>query len=444
MDIEFCTKTEIKKLQEFKLVSLLNYVYRNSPFYKKLFDENHVDISEIDSLEDMKKIKFTTKEDLRKNNWDFLCVPKKEIVEFVSSSGTTGTPTFIAMTANDFERLVQNEIRGYRTAGFTKEDVCQLLITLDNMFIAGNAFYSAVRRIGCGIYRAGPGNKERQLMLMQQLNPSAVIGIPSFTLTLGLFAKSKGIDFKQTNLKKGMFVGESTINENLELNELGRRIKETLGIEPFSTYGNTEMACSLTECTIHKGLHNRPDLLIIEVVDDEGNSLPIGQVGELVVTTLGTEGMPLIRYKTGDLTYLIDEKCECGRNTKRMGPVLSRKNHLLKVKGTNLYPGHIENALFEITEVQNYIIEAFTEDNFSDGVRVKVGVLDTSSLALLERIKTTIKAHARVTPEIILMNPEEVLKIQLSKNNRKPQKFFDLRAPFEKSGRGKTEMESAE
>ena len=146
-----------------------------------------------------------------------------------------------------------------------------------------------------------------------------------------------------------MFVGESIINENLGLNELGKKVRENLGIEPFSTYGNTEMACSLTECIEHQGLHNKPDLIIIEIADDKGNSLLSGEIGELVVTTLGTEGMPLVRYKTGDLTYIIDEKCKCGRTTKRIGPILSRKHYLLKIKGTNLYPGHIENALFEIS-----------------------------------------------------------------------------------------------
>ncbi|NQU79622.1 AMP-binding protein [Candidatus Woesearchaeota archaeon] len=424
--IETLPLKKVRRQQDKLLRALVEHAYSHSPFYRKGFKKQGLRPEKIRTVDDLRKMPFTTKEDIRKRNWEFLAVPRRNVVEFVSSSGTTGTPTFIGLTKRDLLRLAINEEKGFICAGATPDDIFQLTVTNDSMFVAGNAFYRGITRLGATALRFGPGNSLRQLMMLKQLDVTGFVSIPSYLVTLGNLAEEKGIDISGLKLKKAILVGESLRNEDFSLNGLGRKITDQWGIELFSTYGNTEMSTSLCECGFHRGSHLHPDLLITEVVDDDGQPVDDYEKGELVVTTLGTEAMPLLRYKTGDITFKIDEKCECGRTATRIGPILARKNHLLKVKGSNVYPGHIENALLDLPEVVNYVIEAHTADNFSDTILLKVGV-KRPSRQVEKSIKEKVRSFARMTPDVKLMKPDQVKKIQFSENKRKPKKFFDLR-----------------
>lgn len=425
-DCETLEREKVLDMQSKLLVELIGYISKNSPFYISQFKEQGIDVNSIKGVEDLHKLPFTTKEDLRTRNWDFLAVPRDKIVEMVCSSGTTGTPTFIAFTKNDLDRLAFNEKLGFECAGTTPKDVYQLTVTNDSMFVAGNAFYRGIIEAGATALRFGPGNSLRQLMMLKDLKVTGFASVPSYLVTLGQKYEELGMKKEEFDVKRAVLVGESIRKEDFSLNGLGKKIKDYWDIELFSCYGNTEMSTSLTECEFHKGNHIHPNLLIIEIVDDEGNPVGDYEKGELVITTLGTEGMPLLRYKTGDITFKISEKCECGRTAERIGPILSRKNHLLKVKGSNVYPGHIENALLDIPHVVNYVIEAHTAENYSDHVLLKIGT-HTNSPELVKEIQDKVKAYARMTPEIVMTAPDEVSKQLFANNERKPKKFWDMR-----------------
>lgn len=426
LTIERDSPKEIIRKQERYLKNTIEHVYRNSKFYNGLFKDNDISPSDIKTLEDLKKIPCTTKEDIRKRNWDFLCVPTDKIVDMVASSGTTGLPIYVALTSNDTERLAINEEKSFLCAGTTNKDVFQLLITLDSMFTAGMAFYRGITRIGATALRVGPGNSKLHLRLLSDIKANGVVGIPSFMLHLGEKAIEENWDIESLNLEKGVFVGEAIRDKDMTPNNLGKKIEDLWGIELFSTYGSTEIETSFCECVCHTGLHLHPDLLIIEVVDENGEVVGDEEEGELVVTTLQTEGMPFLRYKTGDITFLLSDKCECGRTAPRIGPILGRVDHMMKVKGTNVYPGHIENALLDIDNIMNYVIEAHTGEYLSDKVLIKIGT-DHSSENLETKIKENVKASTRMTPEIEFYHPSEIRKMQFEGGKRKAKKFIDKR-----------------
>ncbi|MEW6605987.1 MAG: AMP-binding protein [bacterium] len=424
--MEYLSSQNIKNVQEELLQETINYTYKYSPYYERLFNSYNILPSKIKRLEDLVQIPPTTKYDLQKNNEDFLCVDKEKVVEIVCSSGTTGEPIFIALTKNDIYRLARNEELSFLCTNTTSEDLFQLMVTSDNMFIAGMAYYLGITKIGAGVIRMGPGNTKRQIRILEALKPTGIVSVPSYLIKMHEEIINLSIDISKLSLNKAVLIGESILNESLKLNPLGQKIRNLWNIELFSTYGTTEIATSFCECIVHQGLHSHPELLYFEILDENNNVLNDGEMGELTVTTFQTEGMPLIRYKTGDITFKISSPCKCGRTTEKIGPILSRKHHLIKFKGTTVYQTQIEMALLKFDEIKNYVIEVSTKDNLSDWIVVKVGVSNFSPL-LEERIKDEIKAYARVTPEIQMFTPSEVEKFLFTEGSRKPKKFVDLR-----------------
>lgn len=424
--LERAKLSEVKRVQTRLVRDTINRVYNNSKFYREMFRKNNLSPFDIRTLDDLKKIPFTRKKDLRERNWDFLCVPGEKIVDLVASSGTTGTPTYIAMTNNDTNRLAINEEKSFLCAGTKPSDIFQLLITLDGMFTAGMAFYRGINRIGACALRVGPGNSKMHLGVMEGLKPNGVVGVPSFMLRLEEIANNESIDISSLDLEKGVFVAESLRKRDMSLNKLGKRIQESWDIELFSTYGSTEIETSFCECQDHSGLHMHPDLTVIEIVDKNGESVEEGEYGELVVTTLQAEGMPLLRFRTGDITFMFNDSCDCGRTASRIGPILGRVDHMMKVKGTNVYPGQIENVLMNFPDVEDYIIETCTGDNLSDRIIVKVATRKRLK-SFENKIKESFKSFLRTTPEVILTSTDEIRRIQFGHGKRKPKKFIDKR-----------------
>ncbi len=236
------------KLQEEKLQDLLRYVARHSPFYKALFAKHQIHISDIRSLSDLKLIPPTNKDDLQQRNNDFLCVPAEKVVEYTSTSGTFGGPVTIALTENDLNRLAFNEYNSFSCADGSKDDIYQLMLTLDRQFMAGIAYYSGIRKLGAGIIRLGPGVPALQWETIRRLNPTAIVAVPSFILKLIAFAKEAGIDVNKTSVKKAICIGENIRNTDFSLNILGKKITESWNISLYSTYASTEMQTAFTEC----------------------------------------------------------------------------------------------------------------------------------------------------------------------------------------------------
>jgi len=302
-EIEKKSLHEIKSYQESRLPELLAYLKEKSVFYAELFSKNNINISEIKNLEDLTRIPVTTKDDLQKRNDDFLCVDKSEITDFITTSGTMGEPVTFAMTDHDLDRLAYNEFISFPVLILLKKDIYQLMVTMEKRFMAGLAYFLGLRKLGAGVIRIGPGLQELQFESIHRFSPTGLITVPSFIPKLIEYAEKHDIDFKNSSIKKAVCIGESIRNTDFSLNTLGKKITEKWDIKLYSTYASTEMGTAFTECSEGIGGHHHPEMIIVEFLDEDYKPVKEGDPGEVTITTLGVEGMPLLRFKTGDICY---------------------------------------------------------------------------------------------------------------------------------------------
>jgi phenylacetate-CoA ligase len=417
---------EIKAFQEEKLKELLQYVDSNSTYYKNLFKANNIIVSEIDSLEKFQKIPVTTKDDLYKFNKDFICVEPKKIIDYVTTSGTLGDPLTFVLTDKDLDRLAYNECISLECAGGSSDDIYQLMTTLDRRFMAGLAYFMGIKKMGAGVVRVGNGMPEFQWDTINRLNPTIAIAVPSFILKLIEFAEQHNIDYNNSSIKKIVCIGEPIRNEDFSLNTLGKRITEKWNVQLFSTYASTEMGAAFTECEAGRGGHHHPELLVVELLDETNKPVKHGEAGEVTVTTLGVEGMPLLRFKTGDICVGHEEACSCGRTSMRLSPVIGRKQQMIKFKGTSLYPPALYDILNTIPYVKNYIVEVFTNDIGTDEISISIGAIDPP-VNFDKELKDHFRAKLRVAPHIIMQTPEAIAKLQFPEMSRKAITFIDRR-----------------
>lgn len=417
---------EATLLQEQKLRELLVYLSQHSPYYRELFDTNKINISTIKTVADLARIPTTAKEDLQQRNLDFLCVPSEKVIEYTSTSGTLGGPVTVALTDKDLDRLALNEYNSFLSAGGTKDDIFQLMLTLDRQFMAGMAYYLGLRKLGAGAIRLGPGVPSLQWETIKRLKPTAIVAVPSFILKLIQYAKDNKIDINASSVKKAICIGENIRNTDFSLNILGKKITDSWHIDLYSTYASTEMQTAFTECSEGHGGHYQPDLMIAEILDD--NETPVGPYtpGELTITTLGVEGMPLLRYKTGDICMYFDEPCACGRSSWRLSPILGRKKQMIKFKGTTLYPPALFDILNEREEILDYVVEVYPNDVGLDEVLLYI-VPAAYTEECDHQIRAYLQARLRVSPHIKYITAEEIQKMQFPETVRKAVKFVDKR-----------------
>jgi phenylacetate-CoA ligase len=417
---------EITRLQEELLRETVSRAARTSPFYRERLSRGELDPADVRTLADLARLPLTSKEDVQRRNREFWASPGQEPTEIVATTGTTGEPVYVAMTSRDLERLAENEGRGFSWLGAKPGDRFHIAVTLDNLFVAGLAYHLGLHRVGAAAIRVGAQPARRHLDIMRQLRPNGLVAVPSLLLALARQAKKDGDDLASFAPRRAMLIGDAIRGQDLASNALGRLLEGAWGGELFSTYGLTEAGLAYHECPLHQGLHSHPDLVVTEIVDDAGRPVPDGEIGELVITTLQVEGMPFIRYRTGDVTFMIPDACPCGRRGPRIGPILGRMQHRLKVKGTTLYPKTIEDALLAVEGVENFVIEAHTGDDETDRLVVRIGTLRDDP-CFRETVSYTLYAKARVTPEIHLTSPAVVEGLLFEGGRRKPRVFVDLR-----------------
>ena len=422
----FLSKEEIIAMQEIKLQETIAYLNKHSPFYKEFFSKARFNPSGIKTMEDLSVIPVTIKEDLQQRNDDFLCVPRNKIIEYSSTSGTLGNPVTIMLTENDLARLACNEYASFVSTEGSVNDVYQIMLTLDRQFMAGMAYYSGIQKLGAGIIRLGPGVPSLQWETILRLKPTAIIAVPSFIVKLISYAQEHKIDINSTTVKKAICVGENIRNADFTLNALGKKITDTWDIKLFSTYASTEMQTAFTECAECKGGHLQPDLLIVELLDEMNKAVAPGEPGEVTITTLGVEGMPLLRYKTGDICVYDDEPCACGRNSLRLSPVMGRKKQMLKYKGTTLYPPALFDILHEMENVIDYVAEVSSNEMGTDEVLIYI-VPDNFDEETNRKIRANLQARLRVSPHVKYITEEEIKKIQMPEAGRKIIRFIDRR-----------------
>ena len=427
-DIEFQSAEAIKDFQEQKLRDALAYLAANSPYYQRMFSRCRIDIDKIRHIEDLVKIPFTEKKDLQIFNEDFLCVPKDKVIDYITTSGTMGDPVTFCCTEKDLQRLAYNEKKSFECAGLKPGNVLQLMTTIDKRFMAGLAYFLGIRELGAGIIRVGNGVPELQWDTIQRIKPDAIMCVPSFILRLIQYAEDHGIDYRNCSVKKIIGIGEGLRNQDFSLNLLGSKIKEKWDVELYATYSSTEMGATFSECEYGVGGHVHPELIIVEIIGDDDLPVPDGQPGEIVVTTLGVEGMPLLRFRTGDIASRITDRCQCGRYSYRLTPLIGRKNNMIKLKGTTLYPPAINDVLDNTDYVANYVIEVSTNNAGTDDVKVKIGLREGYTDAVVKELKDSFRSRIRVAPEVEVMPVEEIQRINFPAKSRKPIKFIDLRA----------------
>ncbi len=432
-DIEYQDPLVIKQFQEKKLRETLFYLQQKSSYYKRLFHSENIDISAIKQLEDLKYIPLTDKTCLQQYNEDFLCVEREKIVDYITTSGTLGDPVTFAMTDNDLDRLAYNEAISFSCAGGHQGEIYQLMTTIDKRFMAGLAYFLGIRRMGASIIRVGNGIPELQWDTINRIRPDAIVVVPSFIMKIIKYAEENGIDYRKSSIKKAVCIGENLREQDFTLNLLGRKIKEKWDIELYSTYASTEMATSFTECSCGCGGHHHPELIIAELVDENGCIVPEGEAGELTITTIGVEGMPLLRFRTGDIARFFTEACSCGRKTMRISPIIGRRKQMIKYKGTTLYPAAIFDVLDNVEYIDNYYVVVDTDENGNDDIVIYIGCRAEHQSAgenIQKELKDRFRAKLRVAPNVTLADPEEIKKVNANDVNRKPVKFIDKRNKY--------------
>lgn len=447
MDIEFQSPLEIKLYQEQLLCKQLEYLATHSPFYKKMFSEHHIDWTQIRTLEDLQSLPFTEKKDLQLHNWDFLCIPREDVVDYITTSGTLGEPVAFGCSEKDLQRLAYNEHKSFACAGLKKGSLLQLMTTMDKRFMAGLAYWLGIREMGASIVRVGNGIPELQWETINRLHPDAIMCVPSFILKLIEYAEQHNIDYHHSSIRKIIGIGEGLrefqMNNGecmMSYNLLGQRIHDKWPeVELYATYSSTEMSATFSECEYGCGGHVHPELIIVEIVGDNGQLVADGEPGEVVITTLGVEGMPLLRFRTGDIAAKITNPCACGRHSYRLTPLLGRKNNMLKLKGTTIYPPAIFDVLDNADYVANYVVVARSSEAGTDEVVVRIGlkkdfhyasltnVIGEAESALVKDLKDRFRARLRVAPIIEILPPDLIQQINFPAKSRKPIKFIDER-----------------
>ena len=400
--------------EERSIKDVLKYVQENSPFYKKHFIGF--------DTQDFTSLPFTTKQDISEKNEEFCCVKKSDIAEYVTTSGTSGDPVTIYLTKNDLDRLAENERASLTLMNGSDKDLYQLLTTTDKQFMGGIAYYLGVQKMNAGIIRLGPGAVPAQWDSILRHKPTKLIAVPSFILNLIEFAEKNGIDYNSTSVDSVICIGEPIRDNEFNYNTLGKNITSKWNIDLYSTYASTEMSTSFSECSIKMGGHLNSDLLHLEVLSEDDDQVSNGEAGEIVVTTLKVEGTPLVRYRTGDIATYWSEKCKCGSVSPRVGPIIGRKNQLIKYRGTSIYPQAIYNVLNSIDEINLYHLEVEQEDMTTQKLFILLAQEDVAEERLSE-IRTLMKAKLKITPDLILIPIDKLKKTIFDNRKRKPNRI---------------------
>ncbi|KAF0154974.1 MAG: phenylacetate-CoA ligase [Syntrophaceae bacterium] len=405
------------KLEAAQLIALQDTLIKvgKSYYYGKTFQEKGIGVSSVKSLSDITKFPFTTKDDLREHwPYGFTAVPKDELVRMHSSSGTTGRATVVFHTAKDIAVWTNLLARCLYMAGMRKGDVFQNMMTY-GLFTGGLGFHYGAEKIGALVIPAGAGNSKRQIQLMRDFATTAVHVIPSYALHLSTVFDELNLDPRKDTSVKIAFLGAEPHTEKMR-----KKIEEIYGYKAFNSYGLSEMNGPgvAFECPYQDGMHIWEDSFLVEIINSKTlQPVPDGEEGELVMTSLQKEGMPLIRYRTKDLTRIIPEPCACGRTHRRIERIKGRSDDMLILKGVNIFPMQIEKKLMDIPGVGTNFLIILTREGYNDDMTVKVEVgkqYFSGDLKQLEKLKKKIieelKGEILITPKVDLVEPDSIPK----------------------------------
>lgn len=426
---ETLPREEIEKIQLVKLKETVSYIYEKQAMYRGKMDAAGVKPEEIRTLDDLKKLPFTYKADFRDNYpTGMFAVEKKDLVRFHASSGTTGKPTVVGYTKNDLEVWTNNVTRIACMGGASPDDIAQISFGYGT-FTGALGLHAGLEKLGAAVIPMSSGNTNKQIMFLQDLGVTLLVATPSYALYLGEELRARGIDpSKDLQVRIGLFGGEGMTEPMRD------EMHKVWGDQFICTqnYGMSELCGPgvAGECTELCGMHVNEDWFIPEVIDPKtGEVLPPGEKGELVITCLGKEALPLIRYRTGDLTRLMYEPCKCGRTTCRIENLSGRADDMLVIRGVNVFPGQIEEVLFKIEEIGPHYEILVERKNHLDVMTISVELIDDrlldsySKLSELEsRIKSGLKSQLGLATNIKLVAPHTLKRFE-----GKAKRITDLR-----------------
>ncbi|MCD6507999.1 phenylacetate--CoA ligase [Candidatus Poribacteria bacterium] len=412
-EYETLPREEIEQLQLERLQAVLNRVYRNVGFYRRLFDEAGISPEEITSLDDLGRIPFTDRETLRVNQpYGMFALPLREVVRLQTTSGTTGEPIVVGYSSNDVEHWTELMARSLYAAGVSKEDVVQIAFDY-GLFTGALGFHYGAERIGATVIPCSRLSPEKQVEIMRNYKTTALACTPSFALQIAETVERSGVAPAELSLRVGIFGAEPWPESVRE------KIEDTLHITAIDCYGLSEVIGPgvSVECERKNGLHIFEDHFIAEVIDPStGERLPDGQMGELVLTTITKEAFPLIRYRTGDLTSLDRSPCPCGRMTVRMSRVMERTDNMVVVRGVNIFPSQIERILAEIQgEKPRFEMVLLKSEGVPEGIEVHIEMSSgmfvdevRKLMELEERMREVLEGELGIPVQVKLVEPRSI------------------------------------
>lgn len=420
-------RAELEALQLERLKWTVDYSMKNIPFYRDRFEKAGVTADKIKSLSDIQYIPYTTKEDIRDTYpFGLFGQPLKNIVRIHASSGTTGKPTVVGYTQHDLDLWGDCVARLCTAVGASDETLVQIAFGY-GLFTGALGLHYGLEKIGATVVPCSSGNTEKQLMFMQDFKTDALVATPSYAQFMGETAKELGV-LDKINLKLGLFGSEGCTEE------LRDQIEKTWGLFATDNYGMSElMGPGVSgDCHLRTGMHINEDHFFAETINSQtGEVLEKGTQGELVITTLSKEGIPMIRYRTKDITEINYEPCDCGRTFARMSKIRGRSDDMMKIRGVNVFPSQIESVLMVFEEIAPHYQLVLTRENYSDSLEVKVEISDASSVLLEDyrklidlrnRIHHNLKTVLGIDTKVSLVEPKSLERFQ-----GKSQRILDLR-----------------
>lgn len=425
-EIEMAHRKTIEGIQLQKLKRTVENCYENVAHYRKKFDEIGLKPSHIKTLKDIKNIPFTVKDDLRENYpFNFFAVPMKKVVRVHASSGTTGKPTVVGYTKNDIDMWSEVIARMVCEAGVEEGDIAQIAFGY-GLFTGAFGLHYGLEKVGATVIPISGGNTERQINIMKDFGSTVLVCTPSYALYIAEVAKKMGIDPVELPLRLGLFGGEG------HTEEMRREIEKRWNILATENYGLSEVIGPGVsgECYVKDGMHIAADHFLCEIVDPETfEPLPEGEQGELVITSLSKEAMPVLRYRTKDISWINPDPCKCGRTSPRMGKIQGRTDDMLIIRGVNVFPSQIEGVLVGMEEVGPHYEIVVRKDGYLDKIEVLVEVLDASLLlsfsaleALEKKIKHRLYTVLNIDADLKLVEPESLKRFE-----GKAKRVTDLR-----------------
>ncbi len=410
--MECMDRAQLRQLQGERLRDAVRRAYENVPFYRRKLDEHGVRPEHIRSIEDIEKLPFTTKDDFRDNYpFGLFAVPLREIVRVHASSGTTGKPTVVGYTREDIDIWAETCARTLGCGGGTADDVVQVAYGY-GLFTGGLGMHYGGEKLGATVVPMSSGNTKRQLMLMQDFGTTLLCCTPSYSLQLAEEADAEGVDLKKLKLKAGFF-GAEPWSEAMR-----RQIEQRLPLKAIDIYGLSEVIGPgvSSECLVQNGLHVFEDHYYPEIIHPEtGKALPPGERGELVFTCLTKRATPLLRYRTRDISMILDEPCPCGRTSRRMARIMGRTDDMLIIRGVNVFPSQIEHVLMKVEGVEPHYVIVVDKTGALDELEIKVEVserLFSDEIKQLEELRNRIAEEVRsvlgVSAKITLVEPRTI------------------------------------